>query len=1096
MTPSFIKILLRNNLLVAVVLFILLGTLFVAIAYQDHQANIRLFETRHLENQRRALSDKAKWFKQFIENEKAQGQIRLKHRLSNAVDKAAQIVSSITETVSPDSPREHTLNIVKEVLRPIRFLNGQGSFFILDRTGTQILFASQPELEGMNMLDASDPKKELVFREILRIVTEKGEGFHKFQWTTPGIVENKHLKLSFVRSIPELDVIIGAEEYIDDFTSTLQQHILSSLETLSQSSVRYLFAGTFEGVSLLGPTKGRNLLQDKDANKVEIVRELIDIAHNGGGFVTQTLIADDETHKTYRTLNYSSALPDWGWYIGVGTSLEAIDRELALQKQQMGRSLFEDTSIALLIFFIISASFCLLTRRVVLKVKDGIDELSDSFEKATRLETPFMSIDATYREFQRVKDSANRMIVFQQKARHLETVLLEINQHSQTSNTLYGLLKSIHQIMLRELGAENFFVALVSEDKNALEYQYCVDSAMGFCPTVENISNPEQKSLSLYPIRKNAQILLSKAEIEHLQDEGIVSTHGVVPETWIGMPLRIKGEIKGVMVTQDYEKPDAYSRMDQQLLAACSDQIALGIERKRAEEALAYAKKDFESIFNNSKVGIMLLRSGRKLYRGNQRLAEILGYDSPEEMSGLSMQALHLNEQHFFEFGRNYYYKLSHKDQIQVEYQLRRKDGTPVWCSLSGKALNPTDLGAGVVWVIDDLEPRKAMEGQLKEVAEAARAANLAKSEFLANMSHEIRTPMNGVLGMLQLMQTTDLDDEQREYAETAIQCSKRLTQLLTDILDLSRVEAGKLSIVSEPFDLEEILRQTIELFAPTAKQAALDLNLELGHGLHEHVIGDPYRLQQILANLIGNALKFTETGNVTVEARPHPEGRPGTDTVLFSVTDTGIGIAKDQIDTLFTPFMQLNEGFDRKFQGAGLGLSICKRLVTLMGGEIGIKSQRGEGTTIFFSLDLPPTEAPQPETNITAPVSGDFAQKILLVEDDRVSSLSAQRLMEKIGCDVMVASDGLQALDLLGKHRFDAVLMDIQMPRMDGVTATKAIRAGKAGQGNADIPIVALTAHAMAGEREQLLESGLNDYLSKPLDMTLLEEMLKKIVR
>jgi PAS domain S-box-containing protein len=1097
MTPSFIKILLRNNLVVAAILFILLGTLFAGLTYQDHLANVELFEKRHVANQRDALTEKATWFAQFVENERVQGKKRLEGQLRNMVGEAAKIITSIPSSGIPCSSRELILEIARETLRPIRFLNGRGYFFMLDLTGKYILSAVHPEMEGKNMLEAADSRGGFVVRDILRIATEDGEGFYEYQWTKPGASGHNHRKLSYVKFIPELDVIVGTEDYLEDNELDIQQHILTALENVGNDAGQYLFAGTFDGVSLFGPATGRNMLHVRDVDGVEVVKELIHAARDGGAFVAYTLPAEDGGHSPHRELGYAIALQDWGWYIGAGTSLEHLDRELLLAKENLEQRFLKYIATALLIVLIITACTYAITRRVVIEVKDNIDGLSDSFEKATRMGAPLSSTDASYEEFQRVKDSANRMILSQQKARHLEMVLLEINQHSQTSNTLAELLASIHTIMLRELGADNFFVALVNEEKDSLIYQYCEDSTISACPTIENINDPRQKRLSLYPIRQDRQVLLSKAEIQSMLDNGTVVMHGVIPETWLGVPLRVRGEIKGVMVIQDYDKPNSYSRMDQQLIAACSDQIALGIERKRAEEALAQSKNDFESIFNNSQVGIMLLRGGRQLYRGNQRLADILGYESPDDMKSISMRDLHLSDSRFLEFGEKYYYNLTREDQIQVEYQLARKDGTPVWCSLGGKALNPTNLDEGVVWVIDDIGPRKTMEEELKKVAEAANAANRAKSEFLANMSHEIRTPMNGVLGMLQLMQTTELNQEQKEYTDAAIRSSKRLTQLLTDILDLSRVEAGKLSIAEEPFNLPETLRQSIELFTPTARQAGLDLKLELGPELPEFVTGDPYRLQQILANLIGNALKFTQDGSVTVEAGPSPKGALNRTTVLFSISDTGIGIAQDQIEVLFSPFMQLDDGVGRKFQGAGLGLSICKRLIDLMGGHIDIQSEPGKGTAVFFSIGFKPAETPPSEqTAGTEPHDAVPALKVLLAEDDRVSAISAQRLMEKLGCTVVAVPDGIQALDTLKQQQFDAVFMDVQMPGMDGIETTQTIRSGEAGPDNRDIPIVALTAYAMAGDKAQFIEAGMTDYLSKPLDIGELEATLKKISR
>ena len=350
-------------------------------------------------------------------------------------------------------------------------------------------------------------------------------------------------------------------------------------------------------------------------------------------------------------------------------------------------------------------------------------------------------------------------------------------------------------------------------------------------------------------------------------------------------------------------------------------------ELKRTEAALNEAKQDFEHIFDNSQVGIMFLRGGRVLTRGNQRLADILGYDSPAEMAGVSMRRLHLSGQNFRHFGRAYYARLAQGEQTQIEYRLRRKDGTPVWCTLSGKALDPTDLDRGVIWVIDDLEPRKAMERELLAAKERAEAANRAKSEFLANMSHEIRTPLNGVLGMLQLLHTTTMDKEQNEYAEAAIQSSRRLDHLLADILDLSRVEAGKLSLRTEPFSPVKVFDQVRELFESIARQSGVELSCRVDPAIPDSLLGDESRLQQVLINLAGNALKFTEKGRVTVEAEQVSAPSEERCRILFTVSDTGIGITDRKLSALFEPFSQAMEGYTRQYQGAGLGLSICKRL-------------------------------------------------------------------------------------------------------------------------------------------------------------------------
>jgi CheY-like chemotaxis protein len=392
----------------------------------------------------------------------------------------------------------------------------------------------------------------------------------------------------------------------------------------------------------------------------------------------------------------------------------------------------------------------------------------------------------------------------------------------------------------------------------------------------------------------------------------------------------------------------------------------------------------------------------------------------------------------------------------------------------------------------DGVVEKRNAERSLLKAKSAAETANMAKNEFLANMSHEIRTPLNGVLGMLQLLQTTSLDDEQREYAEIAINSSNRLTRLLSDILDLSRVEAGRLEIASAPFALSDVLMATQQLFAPVASQKGLLLAFRAEAALPPMLEGDAARLQQILSNLVGNALKFTDVGSVEVEAARLPYARPGMVRVLFTVSDTGIGIREQDLERLFESFTQAETNYRRRHQGAGLGLAIVKRLVDLMGGSMDLESEPGKGSTFHVSLPFAESEnaaCRMPGRQQKAPAG---AVRVLLAEDDAASQFTTLSLLDKLGYAADAVEDGERVLELLREKSFDLVLMDVQMPIMDGVEATKKIRAGEAGTGNAAIPIVALTAYAMSGDRERFLEAGMNAYLPKPVDLAALDAVLR----
>jgi signal transduction histidine kinase/ActR/RegA family two-component response regulator len=379
-------------------------------------------------------------------------------------------------------------------------------------------------------------------------------------------------------------------------------------------------------------------------------------------------------------------------------------------------------------------------------------------------------------------------------------------------------------------------------------------------------------------------------------------------------------------------------------------------------------------------------------------------------------------------------------------------------------------------------------QASLKEQMEAAEAASQAKSSFLAMMSHELRTPMNGVLGMAHALETTPLDDRQQGYVRTVIRSGDVLMTILNDILDLSKIEAGRLELESAPFDLRELAARACDLWRPSAADKDLVLRLEIDPEAAHWVVGDPIRVRQILLNLVSNAVKFTDQGEVVVSLQASPRGG-----VAFCVADTGIGITSDVQKRLFESFSQADATTSRRHGGTGLGLSICRKLAKLMGGDVTLVSHLGRGST--FSVTLPLAAAPvlasgAAESAGTAGPSR--ALKVLVVDDHPTNRAVAGALLGSVGADIATAEDGLEALDHLRAERFDLVLMDIHMPNLDGVETLRRIRAGETLA--ADALVVALTADAMIGERERLMGVGFDGYLSKPIQPAALLGLLASI--
>lgn len=413
---------------------------------------------------------------------------------------------------------------------------------------------------------------------------------------------------------------------------------------------------------------------------------------------------------------------------------------------------------------------------------------------------------------------------------------------------------------------------------------------------------------------------------------------------------------------------------------------------------------------------------------------------------------------------------------------------------------SPTDYGeedvdylvrASLLYVSAIL--RSNIERKLIVAKNDAERSNRAKSEFLANMSHEVRTPLNGMMGMLQLLDATDLDEEQKEYADVAVSSCRRLTGLLGDILDLSRIEAGRVELAKEAVDLDELVRSIHGLFEVPAYQKGLALHKSVEQPLGK-TMGDTVRLHQVFNNLVGNAIKFTDKGSVTIEAYPIQGDNLSKRHVVFVVCDTGVGISGEDLDSIFDMFNQVDTSLTRNFQGAGLGLSIVKDLVRLMGGSLIVDSEVGVGTSVYVSLPMSALNEDEAGGDAAHCVlDGSFTGKVLVVEDEAVNMLAIRRMLEKRGLEVHGASTGEKALQIVAEESFDLIFMDIQLPAMDGIEVTRKLRNQHEYSAAARTPIIALTAHAMNGDREAFIEAGMDDYIPKPLDLGALVSILHK---
>jgi len=423
------------------------------------------------------------------------------------------------------------------------------------------------------------------------------------------------------------------------------------------------------------------------------------------------------------------------------------------------------------------------------------------------------------------------------------------------------------------------------------------------------------------------------------------------------------------------------------------------------------------------------------------------------------------------------------------------KNGQDVWL-LTGKKLLTYHPAGGKEenWILGfsiDITDRKTSEIALLLAKETAENAVRAKSDFLSTMSHEIRTPLNSVIGTASLLMDSPLDDEQRVYVNLVKHSGEHLLGLINDILDFSKLEAGKMLVEHEPFRIADQIELVSTILSSQAQHKGLTLTIHLGTGLPEAVYGDAHKLRQVLLNLASNAIKFTTDGEVSfnVLMMKHDDGKPY---LCFAVKDTGIGIPNDKISLLFNEFSQVDASTTRKFGGTGLGLAICKKLVTIMGGEIGVSSEAGLGSRFWFSLPLAVADVALLKDDTQKALATMIEQRplaVLVAEDNPSNQLLIRAILSKLGHKVVIAKNGLEVVDMVQKATYDLILMDMQMPEMDGLDATKTIRA--LGGLYRDLPIIALTANALEGDKGRVLDAGMNDYLSKPIDIVKLKEAL-----
>ncbi len=519
-------------------------------------------------------------------------------------------------------------------------------------------------------------------------------------------------------------------------------------------------------------------------------------------------------------------------------------------------------------------------------------------------------------------------------------------------------------------------------------------------------------------------------------------------------------------------------------------------DRKEIELAAIRSERRYRDLFENANDVIYSHNLEGKFTSVNSYTEKLLCY-SREEILQMNISQV-LNKGDLEKVKERMKRRLVGENFSAQELELTSKDGRKIIVETSSWLEVENGVPIAIHGISRDITERKQAEELLKVARDKALEAANLKSQFVANMSHEIRTPLNGIIGMTYLLLDTELTEKQLEHIETIRNCGDILLNIINDVLDLAKIEAKKLQLEEIEFDLRTSIEEIIKIFTVKANKKGLNLYSEMHQAIPDNLLGDPNRLKQILMNLIGNAVKFTDKGSVTLIIKPE-QIEDEFATIRFEIKDTGIGISKEAKNKLFQPFVQADNSTTRKYGGTGLGLAICKELVESMLGEIAFDSVVGEGSTFWFTVKLKRETKVRENTKqepVEEKVKEQTKAKVLLVEDNLVNQSVAISILSKLGCNVDVADNGLKALGALFRKNYDLIFMDCQMPVMDGYETTIAIREREIKTKSIHIPIIALTAGAMQQDYERCLKVGMDDYLTKPFKPEQIDAMLRKWFR
>jgi len=989
-----------------------------------------------------------------------------KEELRNITEVAFKLVEELYNSSQPEAVKEHILNkvnafrdnllryydqsqknfspeeikqIIKEFVRLYRYDNGTGYFFINQNTHN-VLHPIKPALEGRELVDLKDSEGKFFIREFAEIARTRNEGFCTYKWPNPTTNQIED-KLTYVFYFPQYDWIIGTGFYLQEVERQKQKEALEYIENLRYGDNEYFFISDYNSVLIGHPTlQGRDMSDVKDPNGVLIVPPMVHVAREcGQGFHSYSWRKLKSEEQLYEKLSYSKDIKEWQWVIGTGIYLDSVELEVKRKKADLITSLRKLLNLT--------------------KIGDtGYIYIFDS--KGNMIIHPNSNIEGT--NFSKLENPGKSSFILNDMinayASGVKTLYYKWDKPSDKGNYSYDKVSWVdyNQDFDWYICSSAYISEINSAATQMKQYIWFISFVLVALALL----------ISVYFLKKlfNPIEILSQKALQVKDGDLSVRSEinagdeiGTLAQTFDGMLDTIEENIR----TLDNKVDERTKDLE---------------EQKEVFETLFYHTADAAAIIKKGKV-IDCNDAALEMYRcGNREEFDIPRFlpqvqpDGQDSLSrGIEMVSICMK-------------KGSHKYE---EAQLRA-DGEEFWASVTLTRIRIK--GENLLYMVTrDISESKKIKDELLEEKERAEAATRSKSEFLANMSHEIRTPMNGIMGMTHLVLDTVLNEKQRNFLQKIESSSQALLAIINDILDFSKIEAGKLEIENIDFDLFEVVDTVVGLVGFKTQEKNLELIVSYGVDLGRNFKGDPLRISQVLTNLIGNAVKFTEHGEIGL----YVHGAGG-NRVCFEVRDTGIGMSEEMQEKLFQSFSQADGSTTRKYGGTGLGLAISKQLVELMGGTIRVESWEGKGSTFIFELELLPVVKPEKH-------SFSFAGKrVLIVDDNSTWQEVLENILRTFQIEVIVSDSGSDAIARLDKCRnnpFDLILMDWHMPGLDGIETARLINSLCLSSGGPPPPtVIMVSAYRQESIVNLAKEVGIQTFLQKPVNPSVLHDVLLEV--